>query len=592
MFRKVALERWGVCMSQGYYDTGTNGQIPTGLPGGFFIYEADEDEKITFAGPNVLSLYGCDTMEEFLEFTGGSFRGMVHPDDYNRIVNQIQAQTVFGEKRHDYVRYRILTRQGEERYVEDFGHLLHSDAGEDYYYVYLVDVDQNEFYNKNRNSYAEAQILSASQETDSLTGLLNMSFFYQRAQIFLYSSESWREEITFIHFDIPNFKLFNERNGFRLGDEVLCDLAKAIKDAFPTGSIVARFSDDHFVVCAIGSKESVVQRVEQVYKRMLLSEDVNKKVRVKAGIYYLDDRRAEIGLACDHARLACNSIKHRHDVNYCIYDEMLRESLRRQQYVIDHIDEAIEKEHIKVYYQPVIRVNTQEICGYEALVRWEDPKFGMLSPGDFITTLEEFHLIHLVDTYVVRKVCQDYKQLQAKGEALVPISINISRLDFELCDIFGVVEHTRAEYGVPREMLDLEITESALNQNVGYIRSECDRMREMGYRIWIDDFGSGYSSLNTIGDYNFDVLKLDMVFLRSLENGRRTGKLMSYIVQGAKAMGISPLCEGVETEGHFDFLREIGCERAQGYFFGKPMPMEETREFTASRGIRWEQVAV
>ncbi|MBQ2504354.1 MAG: EAL domain-containing protein, partial [Lachnospiraceae bacterium] len=314
--------------------------------------------------------------------------------------------------------------------------------------------------------------------------------------------------------------------------------------------------------------------------------------RVKAGIYYLDDRRAEIGLACDHARLACNSIKHRHDVNYCIYDEMLRESLRRQQYVIDHIDEAIEKEHIKVYYQPVIRVNTQEICGYEALVRWEDPKFGMLSPGDFITTLEEFHLIHLVDTYVVRKVCQDYKQLQAKGEALVPISINISRLDFELCDIFGVVEHTRAEYGVPREMLDLEITESALNQNVGYIRSECDRMREMGYRIWIDDFGSGYSSLNTIGDYNFDVLKLDMVFLRSLENGRRTGKLMSYIVQGAKAMGISPLCEGVETEGHFDFLREIGCERAQGYFFGKPMPMEETREFTASRGIRWEQVAV
>ena len=145
---------------------------------------------------------------------------------------------------------------------------------------------------------------------------------------------------------------------------------------------------------------------------------------------------------------------------------------------------------------------------------------------------------------------------------------------------------------MPREMLDLEITESALNQNVGYIRSECDRMREMGYRIWIDDFGSGYSSLNTIGDYNFDVLKLDMVFLRSLENGRRTGKLMSYIVQGAKAMGISPLCEGVETEGHFDFLREIGCERAQGYFFGKPMPMEETREFTASRGIRWEQVAV
>ncbi len=570
-------------------DAGINGIIPTGLAGGFFIYEATGSESVYYAGPNVLSLYGCANMGEFIELTGGTFKGMVHPDDYKKIENQIQAQTVFGEKKHDYVRYRIITKNGTERYVEDFGHLLHRGDGKSFYYVYLVDVDQNEFYNKNRNSFAEAEILSSNQETDDLTGLLNMSAFYQRAQIFLGSHESWREDISFIHFDIPNFKLFNERNGYKLGDELLFDMAKATKEAFSTGAIVARFSDDHFVVCTTGNRESVIQKVEKVYKAMLLAEDVNKKVRIKAGIYYLDDRRAEIGLACDHARLACNSIKSRHDINYCVYDEMLRENLRKQQFVIDHIDEAIENEYIKVFYQPVIRVNTGEICGYEALVRWVDPKMGMLSPGDFIDTLEQFHLIHLVDTYVVKRVCKDYAQLREEGKDLVAVSVNISRLDFELCDIFGIVESTREEYDIPRHMLDLEITESSLNDNESYIRSECDKMRDMGYHIWIDDFGSGYSSLNTIANYNFDVLKLDMVFLRSFDSNPKTGKIMKYIIKGAKAMGVSPLCEGVETLEHFEFLQSIGCERAQGYYFGKPMPMEESRKFTADKGLVWEK---
>ncbi|MBQ7582037.1 MAG: EAL domain-containing protein, partial [Lachnospiraceae bacterium] len=298
------------------------------------------------------------------------------------------------------------------------------------------------------------------------------------------------------------------------------------------------------------------------------------------------------GLACDHARLACNSIKNRHDVNYCIYDEMLREQLRKQQYVVDHVEEAIEKEYIAVFYQPVIRVATGEICGYEALVRWIDPQFGMISPADFIETLEQFHLIHLVDTYVIQKVCEDYRRLMAEGEDIVPVSVNISRLDFELCDIFRIVEEEREAADMPRHLLDLEITESALNDNVGYIKSECDRMRELGYHVWLDDFGSGYSSLNTLAEYNFDVLKLDLIFLRNFDHNPKTGKLMSYIIKGAKGMGLSPLCEGVESEAHYAFLREIGCERAQGYYFGKPMPMDDCRLFTREKGMRWENTDV
>ena len=569
------------------FEKAAGGLIPKGLPGGFFIYEAEADEKIVFAEPNVVQLYGCDSFDDFFEYVGGSFRGMVHPEDLHKIENQIQAQTLFGEKRHDYVRYRIKTKHGDVRYIEDFGHLLHRNNGKSFFYVFIVDVDQNEFLNRNRNSFAEAEVLSTSHETDELTGLFNMSFFYQRVQMLLSSPQNWREDISFIHFDIPNFKLYNERHGFKLGDELLCNLANRIHDNFPDAT-VARFSDDHFVVCAIEKRENVINKVENVYKQMLLSEDANKKVRIKAGIYYLDDRRAEIGLACDHARLACNSIKNRHDINYCIYDEMLRETLRKQQYVVDHVDEAIEKEYIKVFYQPVIRVKTGEICGYEALVRWIDPKIGMLSPGDFIETLEQFHLIHLVDTYVIKKVCEDYKRLLEAGETIVPVSINISRLDFELCDIFGIVEDERKKAGMPRLLLDLEITESALNDNVGYIKSECDKMRKLGYHVWLDDFGSGYSSLNTLAEYSFDVLKLDLIFLRNFDHNPKTGKLMAYIIKGARGMGLQPLCEGVESEKHFEFLKENDCERAQGYFFGKPMPMDESRSFTAQKGLNWE----
>lgn len=564
-----------------------SGFMPTGLPGGFFIYEAEGEEKLLFAEENVIKLFGCETYEEFYEYVGGSFKGMVHPEDLDKIENQIQAQTAFGDMRHDYVRYRIITKQGETRYIEDFGHLLHAIDGKSYFYVFIVDVDQNEYLNRSSNSLAEAEILSANHDIDPLTGLFNMSFFYQKVQMVLSSPEGRRKDYSIIHFDIPHFKLYNERLGFRMGDDLLCNVASVLRRTFSDG-VVARFSDDHFVVFTPGKRDAVIKKVESVNSELLRCEDVNKKVRIKAGIYCINDRRAEVGLACDHARLACNSIKRRHDINYCIYDEMMRDRLRKQQYVIDHIDKAIENGFIKVFYQPVVRVRTKEICGYEALVRWEAPEIGLLSPADFVETLEQYHLIHFIDQYVVRQVCEDYCELIKAGEPVVPVSINISRLDFELCDIVSVIEDTRAAYDVPRNMLDIEVTESALNDNIGHIRAECDRLKEMGYHIWLDDFGSGYSSLNVLADYDFDVLKMDLVFLRSREKNPKSGQLMRYIIDGARDMVLLPLCEGVETEEQFEFLKEAGCEYAQGYYFSKPMPLEESRMYTQWKGLKWE----
>ena len=150
----------------------------------------------------------------------------------------------------------------------------------------------------------------------------------------------------------------------------------------------------------------------------------------------------------------------------------------------------------------------------------------------------------------------------------------------------------RKKYDVPRNMIDLEITESALNDNVGHIKSECMKMQELGYQVWLDDFGSGYSSLNTLTQHSFDVLKLDMVFLRSFDHNPKTAALMTYIIDGARGLGLKPLCEGVETKEHYEFLKKAGCEKAQGYYFGKPMPYEEARAFALEKKMEWEEYHV
>ncbi len=559
-------------------------RIPTGLPGGFFIYNAMGDQEIYFADQNVVELFGCQTIEELRDLTGNSFRGMVHPEDLAKIESDIMAQTFNSEKRHDYVRYRIRTRQGTVRYVEDFGHLLHGKDGETVFYVYIVDVNREEYYNRGRNSVAETQIFSMNRTSDRLTGLLNMPAFYEQIQEKLKGAEAEGRTLTFVHFDIVNFKIFNESYGFQRGDDLLCRTAYAIRSEFPN-SHPARFSNDHFVVCTEAA--DVTDRVDRVHNAVLRAID-GVRVEIKAGIYELEPGCREVGLACDHARIACNMIKRRYDKIYGVFEPGQYKRLRMQQYILDHIDEAVEKEYLKVFYQPIIRIASGKICGYEALARWDDPKMGMLSPGAFIVTLEEFHMIHKVDTFIVKRVCEDLCHLMEIGEPVVPVSINLSRLDFELCDIFALTEHFRALYGLSRDLIDIEITESALNDDSSFLQNEVARFRSAGYRIWIDDFGSGYSSLNHLLDYKFDVLKLDLEFLRTYDKHPRTAKLMRHIIEGALDLGVQPLQEGVETKEHLDFLRKLGCRCAQGYYFSKPLPLEESRAFTRKKGLEWE----
>ena len=300
--------------------------IPTPVPGGFFIYNANGAEEILYADDNVIRLFGCKDMEEFRVFTKNSFMGMVYHEDLYKIENAIQSQTLHSGKVHDYVRYRIQTKDREIRYVEDFGHLVHSPNGKSYFYVFIKDMDKDEYFNHSDSSFAEEHVFAMSRNNDLLTGLYNMSYFHQQVQKMMYTRDERLKGMAFVHFDIASFKLFNERYGFQKGDELLCDVAAIIHQSFPE-HFAARLSNDHFVVCTHApNTEAIVEDVYQKVRKVV----PGVRVELKAGIYYLEDTCDEAGFACDHARLACNNIKQRYDVHYAVYDMAISKKLRIQ----------------------------------------------------------------------------------------------------------------------------------------------------------------------------------------------------------------------------------------------------------------------
>ena len=260
------------------------------------------------------------------------------------------------------------------------------------------------------------------------------------------------------------------------------------------------------------------------------------------------------------------------------------EELKR--YIIDNIDRAISEGWIIAYYQPVARTLTGEICGMEALARWIDPEYGMFPPDDFIGTLEEARLIHKLDSHIIHRICDDYARSMTEDDRIVTVSFNLSRLDFNLMDVHEIIEEEMKEHKVPRDALRVEITESMMDNDEIRMHEVIDRFWDRGLRVWMDDFGSGYSSLNVLKDYRFDTLKIDMVFLRDFND--RSREIVKSVVDMSKRIGVHTLAEGVETEEQFEFLKSIGCEKAQGYFIGKPMPYKECLDYLKERGFNLE----
>lgn len=518
-----------------------------------------DDEKVLRVNDALLRLYGCRNEAEFAELTGNSFRGMVLPDDYRPLsvmtqeVSQPLVNTGAVPLDYRYISFCIRTKQGRVLHVEGSARLNCCTDGS-IWSVLLVDIHTRYM----------------AMERDALTNLLGTHIFFAKVEEI---AKADTRAGTFgqkavIYLNLTNFKRYNASYGIEQGDDCLRRLAALLRKYFP-GCPLARMSSDIFVglVPAADLTSRLAELAEEV--DAYLSSD---GIRLCAGIrYFGPQERLTANVACDQAKAACESIK-KEKKSYAVFTERLREELELRAYVAAHIDEAVKKKYLQVYYQPVVRTLTGRLSGVEALVRWHDPVYGLLTPNQFIPVLEEERLIDKLDAFVVRECGRQLRRRLDEKKPVVPVSFNISRLDFQLTDPFAVVEAVVQEYELPRELLRVELTETAMVSDSENIMHMIERFRSSGYEVWLDDFGSGYSSLNVLKDYHFDELKIDMEFLRVFNDTSR--QIITSVVMMAKAIGIHTLAEGVETLEQVEFLRSIGCEKIQGYYYGRPMPYE------------------
>lgn len=412
----------------------------------------------------------------------------------------------------------------------------------------------------------------AIEKTDSITGLDTVAWFFSQTQKDPKFYPLERSTITF--FNVMSFKTINQRFSYQGGNKYLCKFRDELQKLFE-GEKVLRAGADHLVVISLNlSVEEIALRIKLLNKAMSTYEG-GLRNQIKAGIYIADGTPQQPIVMMDRASIACREVHGIFNREYAVFDEELRKKHEQKQYVLEHFEEAFEKGYFKVYYQPIYRALNKKVCGYEALARWIDPNRGMISPLIFIEVLEKVHLIHKLDAYIIEQVCKDLRDDIDSGYAYQPISVNLSRLDFELSDIKKIVDSAVAKYDVPKEYIVLEVTESAFASDLSNLGEVISAFRADGYQVWIDDFGSGYSSFNNLQTYDFDFLKIDMNFLRNFDKTPKSKVIIASIVDMAKKLGIHTLAEGVETLEQYEYLKQIGCELIQGYYFSKPLPVED-----------------
>ncbi|MEE1228770.1 MAG: GGDEF domain-containing phosphodiesterase [Lachnospiraceae bacterium] len=420
---------------------------------------------------------------------------------------------------------------------------------------------------------------------DQITGLPNANYFNNNADHYLNEYYQAGKNCAVVFFDIYGMHAYNARFGYVRGDQLLQDTARVIQKVMD-GAFAARYSEDHILVVTSGI--NVVGKIREIHREILLrSED--GATSIKAGIFYCDKKlRPHASIAIDKARLALNYIGNDRTKIFYIYDDEVRESVARREYVLGHYQEAIEKNWIKVYYQPVVNTLSHKVCSAEALARWEDPDRGLLSPALFIETLEKAHLLYQLDLYVLEQVCKDHQEELLNREQMSPISVNLSRYDLEVEGFYDQVNEIVDSYQVPHEYIHFEITETALFNNSEVILQAIKRFHQDGYEVWLDDFGSGYSSLHSIQLFDFDCIKIDMKFLRN--TNEKTPVVLSGIVDIAKRIGMQTLAEGVETIEQYQFLQSIGCAMVQGYYFSKPCPYDALDMILQGSGLEAESM--
>ena len=421
---------------------------------------------------------------------------------------------------------------------------------------------------------AENSVIIHETERDSLTSLFNRDFFFEYGKML--DIQNRHMPMDAIVLDINRFRIVNELYGKQFGDLILKRLGNSLHELVRyTGGLACRSGSNTFYLYLPHSNDISGDLVRYTTKINEYLDD--RKITVRIGVYSDDGSPIDMEHRFDRAELACRKLRGNYSTEYVLYNAELHSRELHSERLINDIDKALSEKQFKVYYQPKYNITGEKplLVSAEALVRWVHPEFGMIPPGEFISLFENNGLIQLLDRYVWSEAAAQIRKWSDKYGVTLPVSVNVSRVDIFDPQLSEILSSIASACGLSPHTLLLEITESAYTDDSQQIIDTVSALRSKGFRIEMDDFGCGYSSLNMLTELPLDALKLDMNFIKNIEKDHKAYRLVGIMIEIARMLEVPVIAEGVETKGQMELLHKIGCDIIQGYYFSKPLPPDE-----------------
>lgn len=410
---------------------------------------------------------------------------------------------------------------------------------------------------------------------DSLTGLYNRESFFKKAEEIIRKNPNRKRYM--VCTNIKNFKLTNDLFGKEMGDRVLADQARLLALADYDECIHGRIAGDKFAMLIQKENFNPELAAKNTLKLQYLINNANYKLHICIGVYEITDIEETAQVMCDKANMAIESMQGDYGRFIAYYDEDMLEKLVHEKNILSELDHALEDHQFRMYLQPQIS-NTGELTGAEAIVRWHHPTRGILMPGDFIDVIEKRGYILKLDEQMWEQAAAKLGEWKKRGINNISISVNVSTKDFYYTDLYKAFTALVEKYDIDPALLNIEITETVFMSDVQSHLKVINQLKAYGFHIEIDDFGSGFSSLNMLKDIEADILKIDMAFLEETNTPARNRIIIKAVIAMAKELGMEVITEGVRTREHVDFLTEMGCDIFQGFYFDMPISVDRFEE--------------
>lgn len=535
------------------------------VPGGIAIFTCDEILNCTYFNHGLCQMLGYE-FEEMKKMQGHDFINMIVQEDLTTLKRACREMKETDEAVQ--ITIQLIRKNSEIIWAGVTLKRMRSKKNIERYYAVFMNLTCEKIAEQRlKQSYTNMKLRA---ERDPLTGIYNKNTFYKKTREMLDADPGKRYVIAL--WNIDRFKVVNDLFGSRTGDMILKNVAESFSEHIHGHGTYGRMEADNFAICCSEEyMEEINPFISEVLRRGVQGDVINYPVMIHIGFYEVEDTNIAIDLMCDRASLALHTVKSSAVKRWEYYKESMREVLLDEQWVVNEMEEALKQRQFFLQFQPIVDSHSRICISAEALIRWRHPEKGVISPGLFIPLFEKNGFISKLDMYVFEETCRVLAENRSRGLKNVPVSVNLSRMDFyhpELCE--NLVKITR-RYQLPTSLLKLEVTESAYTDNPEQLIMVIDKLHEAGFRVLMDDFGSGYSSLNMLKDVPVDILKIDMKFVHNLETSERGCNILYNVINMAHDLKMETVAEGVETENQYETLKNLGCDCIQGYYFSKPL---------------------